>query len=199
MNDSARGYKPILTYTLLAVNLLIFGIEFLRGGSENLNTVMQMGALYTPLILERHEWYRLFCPIFLHFGIEHIMANSFSLFAMGQYVEEYYGRIRFMIIYLISGLAGNILTVVVEMYTGAFNVSVGASGAISGLMGAMIIFAIDPEMRRLFPLKRALLAVLFLIIPGFTDPTVNGIAHLGGLIGGFLVAGLMYVIKKPRR
>ena len=48
-------------------------------------------------------------------------------------------------------------------------------------------------------MRRALLAVLFLIIPGFTDPTVNGIAHLGGLIGGFLVAGLMYVIKKPRR
>ncbi len=192
-------YKPVLTYIIIIINVLFFFTEIILGGSENSDTVLKMGAAYTPYILEKHEWYRLILPIFMHFGIEHIISNTLALFAMGQYVEAYFGKVKFIIIYMLSGIAGNVLTVLVESMTGVYAISVGASGAICGLLGAMVIFAIDSHTRKMFPLPRIIFALVLVLLPGFTDATVNATAHLGGVAAGFTIALLMYLFSERKR
>ena len=191
--NTENDFRPVLTYAIIIINVLYFIVEILSGGSENTETALKLGAAYTPYIMGEHEWYRLILPIFMHFGIEHIISNTIALFAMGQYVEAYFGRIKFIIIYMLSGIAGNVLTIIIECWTGEFAVSVGASGAISGLLGAMVIFAIDPRTRKMFPLPRIIFALALVLLPGFSDANVNATAHLGGVIAGFTIALIMYL------
>ena len=198
-NNDTRTFTPVLTYALTIINVIIFFIEIIAGGSEDTETLLRLGAAYTPYIIEKHEWYRLILPIFMHFGIEHIASNSLALLAMGQYVEAYYGRVRYIIIYMISGIAGNLLSVAIELFTGSYAVSAGASGAICGLLCSMIIFAIDPKTRKSFPISRIIISLALVLLPGFTDASVNAAAHLGGVIAGFLTGLIMYGIKILRK
>ena len=191
MNEghTRNGYIPIITVILIILNGIVFIIQTFNGGSENTEALIKMGAAYTPLILENGEWYRLFAPMFLHIGVQHIIYNMLALFAAGQYVEQYFGKIRFIILYILSGIAGNLLSLFSELYiTHSFAVSAGASGAISGVFGAMVILALDPRTRRYFSLPRVLFGLFFLVIPSKGAENINVAAHLGGLICGFLVA-----------
>ena len=189
-------YRPVITFVFLIINVIVFFIEILSGGCEDTENMIRLGAGYTPYIMGNGEWFRLITPIFLHFGIEHIAGNSIALLAMGQYVERYYGRIKYVIIYMISGIAGNLLTLGVELLTGNYAVSVGASGAISGLFGAMIIFAIDKRTRKYFPISRVILALILMIAPGFGDATINNYAHMGGALAGFLLGFIFYLTRR---
>ena len=199
-NRSGTGYIPVITVILIALNVIVFIAQTFNGGSENTETLIKMGAAYTPLIIENGEWYRLFNPMFLHIGIQHIIYNMLALFAAGQYVEQYFGKIRFIILYILSGIAGNLLSVFSELYfTHQFAVSAGASGAISGVFGAMVILALDSRTRRYFSLPRVLFGLFFLIIPSRGAENINVAAHIGGMICGFLVALIFYFFIKRKR
>ena len=189
-----KEFKPIFTYILIAVNVFVFFLETMQGGSENAELALKFGAQYTPYIAEKGEWYRMFTSTFVHFGIEHLLGNMIALLALGNHVEFFFGRVRFLVIYFISGICGSLLTLVYEMHTLEFAVSAGASGAISGLIGTMIVFAIDPALKREFPLRRVIVGIVLVLIP--MKSNVNIMAHLGGVIGGAITAYTLYYFMK---
>jgi rhomboid protease GluP len=189
---------PVVTYILIGINAAVFFLETLMGGSENLQVALSFGALYTPLVTEYGQWWRLFTAMFLHFGIQHLGSNMISLWAIGPYAETFFGKARYLLLYLVSGICGNLLTVAVELHTGSYALSAGASGAICGLLSVFLIFALMPQTRRAFPLPRVLAAIALVLLPGLTDQSISMTAHLGGLIGGFLLSAVMTLLMRHR-
>ena len=204
-----------MTIILIALNVLMFLLESLAGGSEDIRVALRFGAYYAPYVLGDGEWYRLFTSVFLHFGPEHLGSNMLSLYVLGSFVEQYFGRIRYLVIYLVSGLCGNLLVMGIDIARwnaaglsalgpaaavntsvyGSFRVSAGASGAICGLLGVFLVFALMPRMKRLFPMRRVLISVLLVLAPGFSDRSISMTAHIGGLIGGFLITLLICFLR----
>jgi rhomboid protease GluP len=162
--------------------------------------VLNEGALIPALVAQGEAW-RLLSSVFLHSGAVHLGFNMISLYFLGSFVEVAFGRARFLALYLLSGLAGGLA----YLYFGGFNVpAVGASGAIFGLLGGVLGYALR---RGTFswqnPLIRQLLILLALnLYIGFSVPNISNTAHLGGLVGGFafgwLVAPSIYSRKRLR-
>jgi rhomboid protease GluP len=162
--------------------------------------VLNGGALIPALVAQGEVW-RLLSSMFLHSGIAHLGLNMLSLYFLGAFVEQAFGRGRFLALYLLSGISGGLA----YLYFGGFNVpAVGASGAIFGLLGGVLGYALR---RRTFswqnPLIRQLLILLALnLYLGFSISNVSNTAHLGGLAGGFifgwLVAPSIYSRKRLR-
>jgi rhomboid protease GluP len=143
------------------------------------------------LIFLGNEYWRLLTAIFLHGGIAHLLMNSFSLYVVGPDTERVYGTWRFVGVYLLSGIAGSALS-----YTFSPNPSVGASGAIFGLVGALIVFFYTTR-QILGDFGRSQLqglgAILLInLVFGFTTPGIDNLGHIGGLIGG-MIAGWILV------
>ena len=116
--------KPFFTYVFLSIQIIVFFLMEIAGGSLNPLVLLAFGAKYNPLIIEG-EWWRFFTPIFLHIGFFHLLMNSLALYYLGTMVEKIYGNVRFLIIYLFAGFFGTLTSF---MFTP--NVSAGASGAI---------------------------------------------------------------------
>jgi rhomboid protease GluP len=162
--------------------------------------VLNEGALIPALVAQGEAW-RLLSSVFLHSGAVHLGFNMISLYFLGSFVEVAFGRARFLALYLLSGLAGGLA----YLYFGGFNApAVGASGAIFGLLGGVLGYALR---RGTFswqnPLIRQLLILLALnLYIGFSIPNISNTAHLGGLAGGFafgwLIAPSIYSQKRLR-
>jgi rhomboid protease GluP len=187
-----RG-KPFFTYLFIAVQLIMFAILEMNGGSKDPQTLIEYGAKYNPLIIEG-EWWRLITPIFLHIGLLHLLMNTLALYYLGSAVERIFGRMRFVFIYMMSGITGSFAS-----YIFTSNLSAGASGAIFGCFGALLYFGV------LFPkiffrtMGVNIIAVILLNLAfGFTIPGIDNAGHLGGLAGGFLAAGIVSVPGKRR-
>ena len=189
-----HSWIPYITYALVGINVIIFIFEELSGGSENIQTAIDFGALYTPYVIFNGELYRLFTSMFLHFGVEHIGANMISLWAIGPYVEHYFGHFLFLVLYIFSGIIGNMTSMFFEWNSGIFNISAGASGAIFGILAVFILFAMNPKLRRIFPIQRVILSIVLSLAAGFDDPSIGFAAHFGGLLGGFILALIMQEI-----
>jgi len=194
---TVNKYIPIVTYTIIGLNILVFFLETISGGSENTDVLLKYGASYAPYIFEKGQWYRIFTAMFVHIGFEHIASNMLCLVAIGQYAENYFGRFKYIIIYIIAGIVGNVLSLFLDMKTGSFPVAAGASGAISGLLGTLLILALDPETRRIFPMYRVLAAIVLVMIP--YKEGVDVAAHIGGLLGGLAVGYTFYYYKNKDR
>lgn len=203
-NKIKYNWLPYVTYALIAVNVIIFIVEELSGGSENIQTALDFGAFCTPLVVLGKEYHRFVTSIFLHFGADHLGANMISLFAIGPYVEHYFGHFFFFVLYIFSGISGNMATMLFEGINGDFNISAGASGAVFGLLSVFILFAFNPRLRKVFPIQRVLVSLLLCLASGFSDPSVNFEAHLGGLVGGFIFALIIqeimrFYVRKDKR
>lgn len=195
-NTLKNNWIPCVTYALIAVNVIVFIVEELSGGSENVQTALDFGAFYTPLVVMGRDYYRFVTSVFLHFGAEHLGANMISLFAIGPYVEHYFGHFFFFVLYIFSGISGNMANMLFEGISGVFSISAGASGAVFGLLSVFILFAFNPRLRRVFPIQRVLLSLFLCFGAGFSDPSVNFEAHLGGFVGGFIFAFIMQEILR---
>ena len=177
-----------------------YGVPWNVGLVVQPGQVLDEGALI-PALVAQGEWWRLLSSMFLHSGAVHLGLNMLSLYFLGSFIEVAFGRGRFLALYLLSGLSGGLA----YLYFGSFNVSaVGASGAIFGLLGGVLGYALR---RGTFswqnPLIRQLLILLALnLYIGFSVPNISNTAHLGGLAGGFafgwLVAPSIYARKKLR-
>lgn len=185
--------KEPVTILLIAVNILVFLAVEAAGPSQDVMHMLGCGAAYTPLIIEGGETYRLFTSMFLHFGISHLINNMLVLFVLGSRLERVTGRVRFLAIYLLGGLSGNVLSMFLELRQNDYSVSAGASGAVFAVMGAMIYIVIrnrgwlgDLSMRQI------LIMALFSLYFGFTSSGVDNAAHVGGLIAGFVLAVILY-------
>lgn len=187
-----RNPKIWVTKLLIAANVVVFVAMLLDGAGlwHSTNSVqLAWGANFSPAT-QNGEWWRLASAMFLHFGAVHLLLNMLALWDSGQWVERMYGHERFASIYIISGLAGNLLSLVIQ---GNSAISGGASGAIFGIYGALLTFlwcersAITKhEFRWLF--WGALGFSIATIILGFIVPGIDNSAHIGGFTGGILTS-----------
>ncbi|KRK83855.1 membrane-associated serine protease [Loigolactobacillus coryniformis subsp. torquens DSM 20004 = KCTC 3535] len=176
-------------YFFLGLQILLFLVMTLFGGSQNSNVLVFFGAKVNILI-QQGQWWRLIMPIFLHSGLMHIAVNSVTLYFIGMQIESLFGHWRFTLIYLLSGIVGNIASFVFN--TG---ISVGASTALFGLFGAffMLVEAFRQNTAiRAMGQQFALFIVLNLAFDLF-NPGIDLAGHVGGLLGGFLVANIVGV------
>ena len=188
----------IITIILIGLNAAVFLGVSLLGNTQDGMFLLRFGAMYGPYVLEKGEYFRLFTAMFLHFDFYHLMNNMVMLGAFGMYLEPEFGSFRLLIAYLISGIGGNILSLVMHMGRGEAVVSAGASGAVFGLMGVMVWLVIRNRgsFGRIYG-RRILLMVVLSLYFGFSSSGVDNYAHVGGLICGFLAAVLLYR-KKSR-
>ena len=127
--------KEPVTAGLILLNILVFLIVEFTGSSQNTMHMLDCGAAFTPMIIQVGEYYRLFTCMFLHFGIEHLLNNMLVLFVLGSRLEQVIGKIKFLLIYLIGGVLGNVISLLIELRAQDFAVSAGASGVESGASG----------------------------------------------------------------
>ena len=184
--------KAPCTVALIVVNVAVFIFLSFGGMTEDAYYMLQNGAMYLPL-LQQGEYYRLITSIFLHFGFSHLVNNMLMLGVMGWQLELVVGKIKFLIIYFAAGIGGNMLSALVEMRTGDFAVSAGASGAIFGIIGALLYFAVrNPGQIGNVSGQGILVMIALTLYYGFTSSGVDNFAHIGGLAVGFVLAVLLY-------
>lgn len=192
--------KPILTISLVTINVAVFIWLSMFGMTEDGRYMLQHGAMYLPFVIERGEYYRMFTCMFLHFGFSHLMNNMIMLFFLGNVLEEEIGWWKYGFIYILSGLGGNVLSAWNDVHTGIYAVSAGASGAIFGVIGALL-FVVIKNHGHLGNLSGR--GMLFMaacsLYHGFTSAGVDNMAHVGGLVTGFLIAALFYWKRNDER
>ena len=137
--------SPVST-AILIICVILYFIEQTNGHPEDADTAIRYGAMYAPMVKKGQYW-RLVSACFVHFGIWHIIANMYSLYALGPGAEAILGSVPFAVLYLGSGFCGNLVTYLRDEKRGRNSVSAGASGAIFGLMGAFLVIALDPRYR----------------------------------------------------
>lgn len=185
--------KAPCTIALVAVNVIVFLFLSFQGMTENAGFMLEHGAMFVPDIIYAGKYYELFTCMFLHFGFEHLVNNMLSLALLGCQLEYEVGKIKYLLIYFLSGLSGNLLSLACEMHTEDYAVSAGASGAIFGIVGALFYIAIRNHGRIGSVSGRGLLFMVVLTLYlGFTSTGVNNSAHIGGVLAGFILAIVLY-------
>lgn len=171
---------PIITYGLIITNILIYVLSILFG---NYNEILDRFCLYGPNIREYGEYYRLITSGFLHGNILHLILNCYALYIIGSQVESYMGKTKFIIIYLFSLLMGSLMSITLSSYP-----SIGASGAIFGLMGSLLCFGYYYRIYLGNVLKSQIIPLILAnLLFGLLASNIDNFAHIGGLIGGCLI------------
>jgi membrane associated rhomboid family serine protease len=190
---------PVVTQALIAINVIVFIGETVSGtplgGVNNtaFGTLYEKGALVGPLITDSHQYYRLVTSGFLHDGFFHILFNMFFLFVMGRMLEPAIGRLNFAVVYFVSLLAGSFGALLFEPRA----ITVGASGACFGVLGALIVIAYY----RGISIWQSGLGVT-LLINIVLSLSIAGISiggHIGGVIGGGICGWLLVELGERRR
>lgn len=188
--NNKRDKYMMLTNILIAINLLVFLISaWISKNIFNIDiyTLIIMGAKVNSLIDKGQVW-RLITCAFLHGGLIHIFFNMYALKILGPEIEYVYGKVKYLVIYLLSAIAASIFSYIF----GPQSVSVGASGAIFGLFGAMLIFGIKHRKQMGKAYMMNILQVIFVnVIIGISSSNIDNAAHFGGLIVGALIALLL--------
>ena len=184
--------KPFITYTIISLCLIMF---ILSGFGYDTERLIFFGANY-GLLVKEGEIHRLICYMFLHLGFIHLGLNMYSLFIVGPKVEDFFGKWKFLLIYFVSGISGGLLSVGLN---DSNIVAVGASGAIFGLFGALLYFGysyrgyIGTMIRsQIVPI------VVYNLLMTFFIPGIDMWGHIGGLIGGLLVANMLGTIENKK-
>ena len=184
---SAKDLKTV-TFYLAAANILVWLIDMLLENVTGAALLFELGGLYFPAV-RGGEFWRVFTAMFLHGGFPHLIYNMLALFALGFPLEETMGRVRYAAVYLLAGLGGNAFVLLMECLRGQFHYTVGASGAIFGLLGAFLALTVNRRdgMEGL-PVRSLVFAFIMMMIPGLYDPSVSMTGHLGGFLAGFIAA-----------
>lgn len=181
INSVFKNNFPMITYWLIAVNVILYVIPILFGQYNNL---INNYSVWGPAIRDG-QVYRLFTGIFLHGGIFHLLFNCYALYVIGAQVENFFGKFKFAIIYLVAGISGALFSVMF----GGNSASIGASGAIFGLMGALVYFGYHYRVYLGNVVKSQIIPLIVLnLILGFSMSGIDNFAHIGGLIGGTLIS-----------
>ena len=199
IQQQGQIYKnAFVTLFLLAVNVLIF----IFGMIFDEEFIYTKGALVTAKVLMNGELYRIFTAMFIHGGIEHLVNNMLMLVTVGAIVEQYTGHGFFIILYLISGIFGNLLSMAYEVRNNLNWISVGASGAIMGVVGFLVVWLVVN--RRKFLKNKSLmirlgLLAIFLVQACFFQEGANTVAHLGGFLTGVVLGIINIVLFNNRK
>ncbi len=184
-----RSARPVVTYVLIAINVLTFILQISLGGLE------RQLALWPPYVADG-QLYRLVTSAFLHYGATHLLLNMWALYVVGPPLEMWLGRLRFSALYALSGLGGSVLVYLLTRDVA----TAGASGAVFGLFGATFVVG-----RRLALDVRWVVALIVInlvftfVVPAVSSQLISWQAHVGGLAtGGFVAAAYVYAPRKRR-
>ncbi|MEG2621249.1 MAG: rhomboid family intramembrane serine protease [Bacilli bacterium] len=182
LNDLFKIKKPVVTYALIGIiTVFMIGMYGFGNGSNDITTLYNFGAL-----VKNHEYVRLITSMFIHIGLLHYLMNTWALAILGKQVESFLGHAKTLIIFLYSGIIGNLVSLLLMADN---SISAGASGAIFGLMGALCYFAFNYRTYMGLALKQQILPVILVnLVIGMMIPSINMFAHVGGLIAGVLIA-----------
>lgn len=184
-----KSKVPYITYFLIAVNVIFYIVPILF---NQYNNVIEQYCVHGPSV-RAGQYYRLLTGIFLHGGIMHLFFNCYSLYIIGSQIESFLGKFKYLIIYLFSGLMGSLFSITFSGNVG----SVGASGAIFGLMGALVYFGYYYRVYLGNVVKTQIIPLIVLNLSlGFLMSGVDNFAHIGGLLGGALITRALGVKDK---
>lgn len=193
--------KPIMTYIFIGICLFMYILTALLSRNFidiDANILYNYGGLISLSSFDSNfEFYRLFSSIFLHASIFHLICNIYSLYVIGPQLESFFGKVKYTIIFIVSGVVGNLLSM---PFLQDNIVSVGASGAIFGLLGSLVYFGYYYRVYLSGVIKSQIIPLILLNLSiGLFIPGINIFAHIGGLIGGVLssmAVGVKYKSQK---
>lgn len=186
--------KDYVTISLVIANIAVYIFCTIQG-----DMLYNMGSLSVVDIIDRQEYYRVLTSMFLHAGPQHIWGNMIFLAALGDMLERSIGHGRFFTIYMLAGIGGNLLSMGRELATGQFCSTVGASGAVFGLIGALLLLICrNNGIYGEVSLRRMILALVYLFYSGMQSETTNNAAHLGGFVVGFIVMAVFYCVERRK-
>ena len=188
--EDLRKYSYCSVNICLAVfEAVVFAVCLLTG-----DRLYAMGRCGTYLVLRDGQYWRLLTSVFLHAGLSHLGSNLLVQILMGNIVERNLGHVRYLILFLLSGIGGNIVSVLYDNALGVNTYSVGASGAVFGVMGVLVLLIVKGRKNLRSGssmLARAAFAVFYAVYSGFKNPYTDNAAHIGGLAAGVLLGLLL--------
>lgn len=191
--------KNLATYVIIAINVIVWVILMLMGNTQSVEFMYNHGAMSAYGALVEHEYWRFFTSNFLHFTPEHLLNNMLLLAVAGSYVEPELGHIKFSVVYVLSGILGSVCSCIYMVYKASYSVSAGASGAIFGVVGALLyLILVHKGKFSGIKLKGMLLSVFLMLFVGITSQGVDNAAHIGGFVIGFIVALVTGIRRKQR-
>lgn len=183
---------PLVTIGLVALNIIVYLICTISG-----DLLYNIGALNAERVLGHYEYYRIITALFLHGGAEHLFNNMILLYFFGEMVEKELGHIRYGLLYLTAGMGGSLLSLYYVLTSGRFYESIGASGAVFGVEGALLMLVVLHRGRyKTVTLGKLIFLIAYSLYIGFRSTEVDNFAHLGGVVSGFFVCLLMYLGKE---
>lgn len=186
---------PLVSGMLVLINVVVFLLCLLTG-----DTLYVMGRLSVVETIMNKEFGRVLWAMFLHSDVNHLFNNMLILFFLGAMIEKEIGHIPYSLLYLLSGVGGNLLSLLFKLMSNDWSASIGASGAVFGLDGvllALVLFA-GRKMPTVTPVRVVLMIVLSLY-NGFSGTNIDNAAHVGGLVTGFLSTVMLCVIQRRKR
>ena len=185
---------PLVTYVIIAICVIMFLLCYVMGdGAEDVSTLLMFGA-NSSNFTKNGQLYRLFTCIFLHAGIIHLLCNMYSLYVIGPQIESFFGKLKYIFIFCFSGICGSILSLA---FAKDYLVSVGASGAIFGLLGSILYFGYHYRVYLGNALKSQIVPVIILnLMLGFMISGIDNFAHIGGLVGGVFASMAVGIPEK---
>lgn len=190
--ERRMGRVPPVTLATLVLLALIFVGELRLGALDSKESIIAMGALARDRVVAGEYWRLLTAP-WLHGGAEHLIGNGIALYILGMVCEAAFGPVQFVVLYVLSGLAGSLVSIALTP-----GPSVGASGAIFGLQGAAIVLLRRERERLLVRDRRVgfvlLIWAIYTIAGGLTSPFIDNGAHIGGALGGALIATRLHPV-----
>ncbi|MEG1457032.1 MAG: rhomboid family intramembrane serine protease [Bacilli bacterium] len=185
-----KSKKPYVTYGLILLNVLIYGLMLIGNNNAFISNFASQAYL-----VRSGEVYRLLTYAFLHGSILHLFFNMYALYIIGPQIEKYYGKGKYLIIYLLSAVMGGVFSCVFSN-----NFSVGASGAIFGLFGSLLYFSYNFRATIDGMLRSSILPVIIVnLFLGFLIPNIDIAGHIGGLVGGFLLSMAVGINNKTKK
>lgn len=179
--------KPIITYILLAVNIITYILTHIIGPDKFISWF----GLYPPAVISG-QYYRLFTSMFLHANLFHLIFNMYALYIIGSQIESFFNKTKYLIIYIFSGVIAGLMSMI---FTNAW--SVGASGAIFGLLGSLLYFGYHYRTYLGTVIKSQIIPIIAInLLIGFSSSGIDNAAHIGGLIGGIIGAMMCGVKEK---
>ena len=190
---SRYGKKAYVNGLLIALNVLFFLYLEITDSSEDAYFMYTKGAMFAPAVLEDGEYYRLLTAMFMHFGIRHIMNNMLVLFVIGDNLERALGHVKYLIFYLLCGIGSNWVSMMAHTAD-----TMTVSGAIFGVVGGLL-YVVTANRGQLEDLntRQLVIMIFFSLYLGYTSTGVDNIAHLSGLVIGFVLAIILY--HRPAR
>ena len=191
MEKIVSAKKPIFTSVIMALCIIMFIVS---GFGVSNNIITSMGE-NVGVYVKEGQVYRLVTSMFLHYGLIHLFFNMYALFVLGPRIEDFYGKWKFLLIYFLSGICGSLLMAGLDANTPG----VGASGALFGLLGALAYFGYSYRGYIGAMIKSQIIPTMICnLIIGFVFPNIGVLAHIGGFIGGVLVANMLGTIENKK-